>query len=595
MTSADPGSTGISLFRAEVRESWQRCLDEYRLDPDRVPRSELVTSRELRQQTEPYEDLMAVSQREIESLFRRLVDNDYIVSIAAPDGLKLSLRCDQHFLGEMTNFGVLPGSVWREECQGTNGIGTALRMGRAISINGSDHFSIHNKALSCHAAPVFGQDGAIDAMLNVTCAHDEDARTARLVLDLLRRAAARIEQRYFTRRNSHLRLLRLSSGVGDDLADLGAQIALDSDGRVRAVTSGYLEYLGLGQHAGIIGQRLDGLIDLPPNWDDPARSLPVVNAAGAGSVILSHVQTAPARMPRPVVPSAFSGSVVQSPDRFHCYDSGLMVALEKAEKLFRARVPILITGDTGTGKSLIAHHLAGIVSAQVWKITCGELGSEGPIPIWSGSDGSAYAQVILLESLGDLSPRAQARILALIGDDGELKRRGIYIIGTSTETPDEMVRKGTLREDIAFRVAGTLLSCPRLRAYGDLDAQIYASFQKGFGAPVTFTPDVAAVLKNHHWPGNLRELDQVVQVARTLSEGNLVRLEHLPEHLIKTLVRENMTARSQSESVRIEAALKYHGGNVTETARYLGMSRSTLYRKVAIDIVRSGLPDAEKS
>ncbi len=98
--------------------------------------------------------------------------------------------------------------------------------------------------------------------------------------------------------------------------------------------------------------------------------------------------------------------------------------------------------------------------------------------------------------------------------------------------------------------------------------------------------DTRLLLTHYHWPGNLRELRNTLRHAVALADGKQVGLEHLPENIVDKIARKDLTARSQSEASKIEAALRYNRGNVSLTARYLGVSRATLYRKIQIQKAR---------
>ena len=101
-------------------------------------------------------------------------------------------------------------------------------------------------------------------------------------------------------------------------------------------------------------------------------------------------------------------------------------------------------------------------------------------------------------------------------------------------------------------------------------------------------------LLKYHWPGNMRELRNALRHAAILADGPIIRLEHLPVDVVSEIARKDLTAGSQSEASRIETALRYNGGNVSSTARYLGISRATLYRKIQIQKSRKSAQNASK-
>jgi transcriptional regulator of acetoin/glycerol metabolism len=101
-------------------------------------------------------------------------------------------------------------------------------------------------------------------------------------------------------------------------------------------------------------------------------------------------------------------------------------------------------------------------------------------------------------------------------------------------------------------------------------------------AEVRLSDEARLVMLNYHWPGNVREMRNAIRHSVVLAEGKVVDLEHLPEDMVSQLAKTDLTARSKSQASRIEAALRHNGGNVSLTARYLGVSRATLYRKIQI-------------
>ncbi len=144
--------------------------------------------------------------------------------------------------------------------------------------------------------------------------------------------------------------------------------------------------------------------------------------------------------------------------------------------------------------------------------------------------------------------------------------------------------------DLMHRLKGGQVALAPLRAAPDLDATINDLFhveRTTLGRPdVEMDDDARLVLSHYHWPGNLRELRNTLRHAVALADGKMIGMEHLPDDIVDEIARKDLTARSQSEASKIEAALRYNGGNVSLTARYLGVSRATLYRKIQIQKAR---------
>ena len=189
----------------------------------------------MRSLTDTYDELLAIASPEVDRLFERLVDNEFLVSFASPQGAFLLFRCGHKYLSDMTKCGVLPGSMWSEEQQGTNGVGTCLALGKGVIIAGKQHYGTAIRSLTCITAPV-RNSGAIQGVLNLTTARSDDARTNRLLQDIVTRAARRVESRYFSHMHRHSILIHLSQAAASgDLAEEG-RLALDSAGQIIAVS-----------------------------------------------------------------------------------------------------------------------------------------------------------------------------------------------------------------------------------------------------------------------------------------------------------------------------------------------------------------------
>jgi len=184
----------------------------------------------------------------------------------------------------------------------------------------------------------------------------------------------------------------------------------------------------------------------------------------------------------------------------------------------------------------------------------------------------------------------QTALLALLENDRQAGANGIGVIVISTRDLDQLVRDGKMRVDLMHRLKGGQVALAPLRAAPDLEAMIMDLFRierDALGRPeVELDQDARLVLTHYHWPGNLRELRNTLRHAVALADGKLIGLEHLPDDIVDEIARKDLTARSQSDASKIEAALRYNSGNVSLTARYLGVSRATLYRKIQIQNAR---------
>jgi len=291
-----------------------------------------------------------------------------------------------------------------------------------------------------------------------------------------------------------------------------------------------------------------------------------------------------------------------------------------------ARVPstVLITGESGTGKEVVARaiHEAGpradgsFVSVNCAAIPEALLEAE----LFGYEDGAftgakkggkpgkfqlAHKGTLFLDEIGDMPLAMQAKILRVLEEKKVEKVGGlsetevdVRIIAATNKPLEEMVRDGTFREDLFYRLNIIRIHLPPLRERKtDIPALLAHHMERlcrQFSVvPKSFAKEAMEVLISYSWPGNIRELVNVVEWLVSMVEGEYVQREHLPAYL--STIQPSITSMSdstvniasrwkemvyQSERERIAAALVAAGGNKAEAARRLGIHRSTLYEKL---------------
>ncbi|TLS33883.1 PAS domain-containing protein [Geobacillus thermoleovorans] len=291
-----------------------------------------------------------------------------------------------------------------------------------------------------------------------------------------------------------------------------------------------------------------------------------------------------------------------------------------------ARVPstVLITGESGTGKEVVARaiHEAGphadgpFVSVNCAAIPESLLEAE----LFGYEDGAftgakkggkpgkfqlAHGGTLFLDEIGDMPLAMQAKILRVLEEKKVEKVGGLYetkvdvrIIAATNKPLEEMVRNGTFREDLFYRLNIIRIHLPPLRERKtDIPALLAYHMDRmcrQFGVALkSFTKEAMEVLVHYSWPGNVRELVNVVEWLISMVEGEKVEREHLPSYLSTVQPAASSLPNGgvkmadrwkemvyQSERERIAAALVAAGGNKAEAARRLGIHRSTLYEKL---------------
>jgi two-component system response regulator AtoC len=281
-------------------------------------------------------------------------------------------------------------------------------------------------------------------------------------------------------------------------------------------------------------------------------------------------------------------------------------------------LPVLVRGETGTGKELVARALhAASARAQGPFIAenCGTF-AEGVLAselfghekgAFTGAAGRrrglfelAHGGTLFLDEVGELSPRVQVLLLRVL-QEGTLRRVGgeapiqvdVRVIAATHRDLEAMVRTGEFREDLYFRLRGATLRVPPLRERGgDIDLLV-ARFLAESGARLSLSPEARAALRGYRWPGNVRELRAEVIRWTVFCDDRVTPADLSPELLgapasaqeapPDALSDAGMTlaeAVATTERVLIADALAHHRGNLSRTARALGVDRNTLKRKI---------------
>jgi transcriptional regulator of acetoin/glycerol metabolism len=604
---ADPLSSEISsILKARgapavrmpdvVEQSWKRCLTDYNLLPDAVPRASVLSHSEIRMLMEQGEEFMRIAEPEIERLFRRLVDSEYLVSLASPQGAMVLFRCDYQYLSDLAGSGVIPGSIWTEDQQGTNGVGTCLRVGKPVTIAGTEHYGSAIQRLTCLTAPVLGRNGAIESVINVTTARQADARMNRMVQDIVERSARRIENGYFGRMNRRNLMLRiLDNGEAADIAEEG-RLSLDDNGRI--VSGSSFASRMLGQEVGnLMGQSAEELFELDRSISEVRpNSLITLNYRGRRLQAVLSLPESRQQSQTSLVAARSSSPTLRTVDLAEeslRINPILSQALDRAQRLLSAGLPLVITGESGSGKTAFAKAAARCcfgAESEIVFIDCASLQSQGDLRELLQQRLTGRQSCLLIDRIDEMDEASQTALLALLENDRQTGANGIGVIVISTHDLEHLARENRMRLDLVHRLKGGQVGLPPLRCVPDLEDTVLDLFRaerEALGKPLLeLDDDSRLVLLHYHWPGNLRELRNTLRHAVALADGRQVGLEHLPDNIVEELARKDLTARSQSEASKIEAALRYNGGNVSLTARYLGVSRATLYRKIQIQKAR---------
>src|ERR1700740_861454 len=199
-----------------VSSSWQRSAKKPGLDPLDSQAPRIVTPAELKHFREPLDKLIFTAQQEIDELYEVVRQAAYTVLLCDSSGVAVAHRGENALASQFQYWGTWLGGVWSEEVEGTNGIGTVIAEERPVTVHRSQHFRSRHINLSCSGAPVFGVDGRLIAVLDVSAINPELSERAHALTGALTlRSARAIEERFFREQFRREWIVALPSPDGD--------------------------------------------------------------------------------------------------------------------------------------------------------------------------------------------------------------------------------------------------------------------------------------------------------------------------------------------------------------------------------------------
>ncbi len=608
----ETGEVPEGLTHPLVARSWRRCAANG-LSPqgpsEEIP---LLSASQLARAVEQHRELIAHARPAMEYLYGQTRGSGHVVVLSDDRGVLLQALGDAEFLDRAERVALSPGANWAEELRGTNAIGTALAESSAVVVHGQEHFLERNGFLTCSAAPVVAPDGRLLGVLDISGDHREHHPHT---FGLVQTAAQMIENRLFDSRFATALRLRFhphAEGVGT-LAE--GVLALNEEGRVIGANRTALQLLKLEcTHIGqcriqqVFDQSLPAIVD----WSRRALGTPMALYDHHGRRFYVRVEAAL----RPVISMARRPLPDDALAAIDTGDTQLSLAIKRARKVLGKAIPLLLRGESGVGKEVFAralHNSGPRRTGPFVPVNCAALPEPlieselfGYMPgAFTGArrDGSpgcireAHGGTLFLDEIGDMPLALQARLLRV------LQERQVTPLGSGKPVAVDFelvcathcdlkraMAEGQFREDLYYRINGLTLTLPPLRERGDLPlllARLLAELSKR--DDLHLAPALAEAFARHPWPGNIRQLANTLRTAvALLDEGEwCIDWHHLADDLSDELRHPNEgdgvvhsdDLRAQSDAA-IARVLADAEGNRSEAARRLGVSRSTLYRRL---------------
>jgi transcriptional regulator of acetoin/glycerol metabolism len=600
--------------------SWQRSFETYRLDPGSVIGPRVLTSSELREIQGKEEAFLRASGQCLSRLHDMIRVADYCVMLTDAHGVTIDYRIDRDRRSHFKHAGLYIGSCWSEREEGTCGVANVLTDLAPITVHKTDHFRAAFTTLTCSAAPIFAPTGELIGVLDASAVQSPDNRDSqRLVFQLVRQSAGLIEDGYFLNQTTQHWILFGHASRNFVEAQPEILIAFDECGNIVATNRKANECIpGLG------GPRhIEEIFDTSDvHLHDIARTDTIVGLRlrANGATLYARIR-APMRRPARAASNAppretQADSHLGAIGRFlRSADPRIAHNAEVALRIAGKRLPVLILGETGVGKEVFARaiHDAGVRRARPFiAVNCGaipepliesELFGYAPGAFTGARSRGARGKIVqahggtlFLDEIGDMPLSLQTRLLRVLAE-GEVVPLGgdapvrvdIDVICATHRSLTQMVDEGTFREDLYYRLSGATLSMPPLRERADIRDVIDIVFDEeaqGAGHVLTLDARLAERLCAFAWPGNIRQLRNVLRYACAVCDSTRVELRHVSPDVAVQLVPDAarelpLKSGEADERARIVEALTQNHWRPNAAARALGISRATLYRRIA--------------
>ena len=605
----------------------------------------------------------------METLYDQIVNTHSMVLLTSAKGLVLHSLGDMDFLERASQVALTPGMDWSEKSKGTNAIGTALTEEEALTVHGGQHYMNANKFLTCSASPIFDPYGQVIGALDVTGDHRSYHQHT---LALVRMSAQMIENHMFA--DIFPKAIRIHFHTRSEfLGTLVEGIAVFSpEGRFLSANRSAQFQIGLPFSAlkahtfsSLFGLPVSALFELFGGATPNPKQLCMHNGVSVWCRVklkasnmwaakpTAHTGEAPAQ-PQPQPPQAPAASQPEPLKQtgkkmqfssLHYLDTGdaqVTSVIHKLRMVSGRDIPIMILGETGTGKDLLAQAIHGDSSraAQPFvSVNCASIpdtlieselfGYEEGAFTGARKKGSigkilqAHGGTLFLDEIGDMPKHLQARLLRVLQERkvsplgaGKEVDVDVAVVCATHKNLKDMIARGDFREDLYYRLNGLVVRLPALRERSDFELvvqKILLALSEG-SQPVGVSAQVMDLFKRYAWPGNFRQLHNLLRTAVVMvGQNGVIDMSHLPDDFLEELDHQQVVAPAAAPvapiMVPVDAApacsapepaaevsaegqklqdvalsamaqmLRLHKGNVSAAAKALGVSRNTIYRK----------------
>ncbi|TLS36231.1 sigma-54-dependent Fis family transcriptional regulator [Pseudalkalibacillus caeni] len=591
------GVLDSARIRKRISESWYLCQQKG-VNPYNGKGDQILTRPSLDRRLKDNKILFEIALPYVEKLRKLFGNAKSMVLLTDRNGYVLKATGHSDTLERALTINFMEGVKWTEDKVGTNAIGTALRIDEPITIIGTEHYSIASQPFVCSAAPIHDDEGTLVGVLDVTSPIDQSMHEHALAA--VASTVFAIEQEWQRRvREDEIELLKYTSS-DDDFSS--AVILVNNKDQIVWMNKKVKQTFSM--------QERISMMEVLDAGFTAKTKIPISSSNHDG--VIGYRMKIERKNKAPSIPSIekfgfqFEGVVGTS--------QAFQNVLWNAEKVAKTDVTVHIHGETGTGKESIAkaiHENSDRKDGPFIAINCGAIPEalmESELfgytaGSFTGASKNGYkgkiqqadGGTLFLDEIGEIPHSMQVALLRVFQESQVIPIGGskpvdvnVRVITATHRNLQELMNKKQLREDLFYRIFVFPIYLPPLRERKEDLLAFIDYYQKKNNWHVTLPHEILTELHNYHWPGNIRELFNVLDRMRILYDAELPPdrlMENLLIHLPKTAEhqeaqRDELSYREKIEKEKMMNMLKQTDGNVSLAAQKLDMPRSTFYRKL---------------
>ncbi|RKD28808.1 sigma-54-dependent Fis family transcriptional regulator [Thermohalobacter berrensis] len=617
-------------MKAYIKKSHERCK-KIGLDVNRKYSKTIINGGELQKRLEKNKDLILTAKPIINQLYNFVKGSNFFAILTDEEGCILNVIGDEKILSEAFSLKMVPGAFMNEENIGTNAMAVALKEGMPVQVSGSEHFIKAYHRWTCSAAPIKNNEGKIIGTLDLT-GYSEfvHSHTLGMVVAAVNAISKMLEIKKYTEK---LEMAKIYTETVVDSIHAGI-LTSDLHGNIKTVNKYVTKMFGYS----VEEMKQKKIWELFDGWERVKETV-LSNCSFLDNEVFINARRNKLQFNLSVYPildnndelkhlvfvfkevkkvrklanKIMGRQAIYTFDKIIGKNKDFIKVVEFAKKIADSRSTILITGESGTGKEIFAqsiHNYSDRREEPFVPINCGAIpknlieselfgyeegaftgakkrGHPGKFEIADGG-------TIFLDEIGEMPLDMQTRLLRVI-EEGTVSRIGstkeivvnVRIIAATNKDLYEEVKKGNFRKDLFYRLNVLPIKLPALRERKDdipllIEYFIKRKSKKLNKRRIKISNEHMEYLINYEWPGNIRELENYVELLIntegitdfTYKNNRTIKLEFNRKNIYEELTLEEVEKR------HIINMLKKYEGNITKTAKVLGIGRNTLYRKI---------------